>query len=378
LERLYRDQLTEDGYKHEILAEFGEQEEGVYQFKYIEAAQAEFEYGQYKPTTAHDISNWIFSIGVDWNEPRIGTTIAVIGYNRSDGHFYFVDKDIVSRGEWTQLAACQRIAEMNRLWNPAFIYIDKGHGGTQYEILRKYGYDSIRNPQKGKSHPDSKLFQIVKAYDFGSSIETHDLITGMPIKKPAKPFLVENSVRRFESLTFHYPKTDSRYTKALSGYIIDRITPAGQPVYKMQDEEAGDHMLDAVNLGLLAFTLEKTEFGRPYFDASISFAARIGAPVDEKPSRDKRFDNEKEKHRPTPGRGEVGQSNQLNLFSQPEGVPARHHTLGPPVRLWRNPGFAHDGPSPTPRSREEAFREAERRLLGPRRYRPSRPSRAKF
>jgi len=361
LEDFFHEQLTEDGYKHEVLAQFGEQEEGVYQAKYVEIAQSEYKYSEQTVNP-----NWHYSMGVDWNDRKVGVTIVVVGYDPANGLFYLVDKQIVSRGDYTQLAACEKVAEYNRLWNPFTIYIDRGFGATQYEVLRKFGFDSIAT--KGKSHPDSKLSRIVKAYDFGGTIETHDLFTKELVKKPAKPFLVENSVRRFETCTIKYPKSDDKFTSALLGYIVKRMTMAGMPVYEQENTRVGDHVLDAVNLALVAFTLEKTPFGKPKYDNTIAYSPGIGL-ID----GDTGKHISAESHKPQSGRADFAN---VNTISKPD-LPAAHTNKEAGVKIWNWPGFGHDAPRPKSRSMQQASNDARKRIgMSPRR--PSAPKRRKF
>jgi len=371
-ERFFRSQLTEDGYKHEILAEFGEQEEGVYQNKYIELAQDDYDYGDYKPNP-----NWIYMMGVDWNDVKIGTTLAVVGFEPASGLFRLVDKVVMTRSERTQLSACQKVAELNRFWNPTMIYVDKGFGTTQIEVLQKFGYDSLAG--EGANSPNARLRNIVKGYDFGGSIEIRDLFTKQPISKKAKPFLIENSVRRFEQLTFKYPSSDELFTKALQGYIVKRITTTGVPVYEMQDESVGDHFLDAVNLALVAFTLEKSAFGAPKHEARISFSAEIGAILrgDKDP---RKALQEKEAHRPKMGRAAAVEGGSDRLVVPEHGeLPMNTASVDGargPVKLWSWPGFGRDAPRPRVRSLREAMSDASQRLnRQPSRRGSSRPRR---
>jgi replicative DNA helicase len=149
-DKSFKEQLTAIGYKHEVLADFGEQEEGVFQNSYVQAARKSFKYGEYAYHHA-----WKYTVGVDWNDTKNGTTIAVLGLDPTRNKFVLVDRYIVSREGWTQLSACQKIAEVNRLWNPMAIYLDAGFGGTQWEVLRKFGFDAMSDPAKGPAHPDS-------------------------------------------------------------------------------------------------------------------------------------------------------------------------------------------------------------------------------
>ena len=378
LEALFREQLTEIGYEHEILAHFGEQEQGVFQNTYIQAAKHRYDYGDlpYKNT-------WTYTIGVDWNDIGNGTTISVLGFNPAENIFYIVDRYVVSREGWTQLSACHKIAELNRIWRPIVIYIDAGFGGTQYEVLRKYGYDSLIDPTKGPSHPDSRLRDIVKKYDFGSKVEVHDLFTKRLTSKPAKPFLIESTVRRFESSDIRFPQSDEKLEAQLQGYIIDRITPTGTPVYKAGDESAGDHALDALMLSVLGFTLEVTPLGKPKYDTGIAFSGRFGEGVDALihegdtvihpgNTREKHREN-REKQRPTNGRDSVVNKRE-GLLGGESPLPASNTQKGKQLGLWSWPGFGHDTPKPRVRTLAEAEGDASRRLgLRPRlAHKPSR------
>jgi len=382
LEVLFREQLTEIGYDHEILARFGEQEQGVFQNTYIQAAKHRYNYGDYPHK-----NTWTYTIGVDWNDIGNGTTISVLGFNPAENLFYVVDRTVVSREGWTQLTACHKIAELNRIWRPIVIYIDAGFGGTQYEVLRKYGFDSLVDPAKGPSHPDSRLRDIVKKYDFGSKVDVHDLFTKRLASKPAKPFLVESTVRRFEANDIRFPEDDEKLEAQLQGYIIDRITPTGVPVYKAGDVSAGDHALDALMLSVLGFTLEVTPLGKPKYDTGIAFSGRFGEGTEALVhdgdtvvhSGDRKEKNkvEREKQKPTGGRDSVVNKN-TSLLGSSNDLPASNiHEGRQSVSLWAWPGFGSDSPKPRVRTLKEAETDASSRLgLKPRLS--AKPSRKKI
>ena len=375
IDKYFRSQYTQDGYVHEILAEFGSQTEGVYQIKYVEEAQENYSYSDMKPT-----QGWTYMIGVDWNDMKIGTTIAVVGWDPVSSLFYLVDKEIVSRNERTQLTACNKIAEMNRLWRPDFIYVDKGYGSTQIEVLHDFGAQSMA--RDGVNSPDARLRTIVKPFDFGGTIEVRDIFTHQMVKKPAKPFLVENSVRRFETGSFKFPKTDKDFTAQLLGYIVSRVSVSGRPVYEAQNDKDGDHFLDAVNLAFVAFTMEKSKFGKPSYESSISFAGRFGEnkerPVDSKgkptPGKES-FKKTAQEHKPQPGRSSVSNDTRIlgNSFGEIPGANMASNSS----KLWDWPGFGHDAPRPVTRTLDEAVKQANQRTLRAPSMR-HRPKRAKF
>lgn len=360
-EIMFREQMSDLAFKHEILAQFGEQEEGVFQNVYIQQARQDYKYGDIPYR-----SSWIYTIGVDWNDVKNGTTIIVLGYDPSASRFFIVDKAVVSREGWNQLAACQKVAEFNRVWKPRSIYLDSGYGGTQYEVLRKYGYDSAIDPTKGPQHPDAKLRTVLKQYDFGSKVEVRDLFTKQPVNKPAKPFLVENAVRRFEQSDICFPKSDTDLEAQLLGYVIDRITPTGTPVYKASDEGTGDHLLDALMLACVAFTLEQTPFGKPLYSSHIAFSGNFGdsIPTAEPgetiikpdPAFNKR---ERETHRPSMNRTEVVE--RTSLLEVGKRLPANHTTSGRQISLWSYSGSEDPGNAPRTRSLNEAEKDARRR-----------------
>ncbi len=351
-EAFFKRNLTEIGYKHEILAEFGEQEEGVFQNMYVDAARANYEYGM----MVRDL-NWTYFFGVDWNDVKIGTNILVVGFDPVNLCFFVVDRQVVSRDGWTQLAACQKIAEMNGFWRPEFIYVDAGFGGTQIEVLRDYGWRSLRDPGKGPTHSDSRLRNIIKSYNFGGKIEIFDLVTKQPIPKPAKSFLVENTVRRFETNTIFFPESDKMLEKQLLGYVVDHVTVAGVPIYKPGNEKVGDHALDALMLALVGFTLEKTDFGKPKVNSDFTFCGKFGERITPNfPgglvfTKEKREDP-KEQQRPSMKRTVEVSSEDKVLLTQRKLPASNINEDRAEPKLWDWPGFDHDAPKPKFRSSE--------------------------
>ena len=259
---------TELAWTHEILAEFGEQGEGVFQNAYVDAAKADYRYSDMK----REKYGWIYSIGVDWNSD-VGTEIVVVGYNITEHMFYVVENANIPKQGWTQLAGIKKIIDLNAKWLPQFIYVDEGAGSTNIELLRKYGYDMI---YQHPNDPACFLKDRVKSYNFSSKIEARDPVTKQIIKKHAKPYLVENAVRRFEEQTIVFSKQDHQLERQLLNYIIERVTPSGVPVYGQNVPELGDHKVDALNLALIGFKLELSSLGKPTHSQAIAMAGRFG------------------------------------------------------------------------------------------------------
>jgi len=359
-EAFFQENMTSIAYKHEVMAEFGEQEEGVFQNSYVQTAMQDYRYQDMAPNPG-----WTYSFGVDWNDTAIGTTIVVLGFNPTVKKFIVVDRHIVSRENWTQLAACQKIANLNRVWNPMAIYIDAGYGGTQDEVLRKFGYDSMIDPAKGPSHPDSKLRNIVKKYFFGGSVETHDLFTHQITKKPGKAFLVENTVRRFEASDIHFSKFDDVLQRQLQGYVVKRRSVSGVPIFAAEEDTIGDHTLDALMLSIMAFTLEVSPLGKPKIEVKMAFSGNIGERTDpiihegdlviDNPYRNKT----KPTSKPTTDR--THDIVETSLISVNKSIPASH-MRETQLSLWNNPNFSHDGPAPRSLNLAEREKRARSRL----------------
>ena len=127
------------------------------------------------------------------------------------------------------------------------------HNSTNYELLRKTAYEQ-RHKQGDRD--TAKLLDILKKYDAGASLKIKDPITSAEIRAPAKPFMVNASVRMFEQSRIVISANDQVLEKQLRSYIVERMTPTKVPVYGLAEPKVGDHRLDALNLAIVAFQLE--------------------------------------------------------------------------------------------------------------------------
>jgi len=237
----------------EYMAEFVAQDIGVFQPDYIINAYTipPYEYGNVPGLN----KGWTISIGVDWNS-NAGTEMVVTAMDNKQ-HIWVVECANVIKQGWTQLAAVEKLLELVRKYRPKFVYADKGFGSTQAEIIKKYS-QQIRMTKP--EDPVSMLYDNFVSYDFGSKIEVRDPVDGNLIKKPAKDWLVQNCVRRFEEGRIHIPIQEELLKKQLHNYVIDRTSLAGVPVYGQNNVRIGDHRLDAFMLAVLAYKMEMTEF----------------------------------------------------------------------------------------------------------------------
>lgn len=342
----HRENLTQAAYLHEILAEFGEEEEGVLQKQYIDRARVDYSYETMKPT-----AGWIYGIGVDWNAARIGTEIVVVGWNGEK--LMPVEAVNISIVGWTQLSAIEQLVALNDKWMPEFIYVDEGFGSTQIEVLKQYGLENI-----GKDPNKARLKDIIKPINFSSTIEVYDPFDKQPVKKPMKPFIVENAVRYFEQETVSISRDDKILVDQLENYIIQRRTQSGMPVYCAREERIGDHRLDAFFLALLGFAQNYSSLLKVSYAVSIAITRRIGEAQIQQQQLAEMGDAivvaDPRQHRPQALRQHRQAPSDRMAISQDiitRGAQLPGHLIGDNAPLWAHPGFMRDEPPPSSRGR---------------------------
>lgn len=253
-----REELSEMRYTQEVMAEFGEEEMGVYQKKFIEAAVAEGRRLNYKyittwpkaeresylkSTAGHNIR----ILGIDWDKYAAATNMVCIEFDRyhqtETGQvvpcFRILFREEISRSDFTYVNAMNKVIALNDEYNFDFIAIDRGYGEVQLEMFHKYG----------EEHPRSGLAEKVIGYQFSQKIEVTDPYTRKKDKKHMKPFMVNNSVNVFEKEKMILCPDDKVMITQLEEYRVKSISAAGLPVYTDENE----HAIDAMNLALLAF-----------------------------------------------------------------------------------------------------------------------------
>lgn len=269
---------NETDWEHEYAAEWGEEKEGVYSQAYIERAVAlsrtllgndgRWDYKKQIPK-----GGCTYTIGVDWNSSANGVQIVVAEMDPMlitsedmqkgiRNRFRIATRVDVDSKEFTQTKAVQKIIELNRIWNPKAIYVDEGYGMTQIEDLRRYAH----------KHPESKILSRLKGINFSSMHEVKDPANKTTIKKPMKPFMVNNAVRYFEDNVILLNKSDTEFEKQLRDYTVAKRSREGRPVYS----EGNDHILDAFNLAILAFTMEFSDLGKPVYTSNMHMTGPMG------------------------------------------------------------------------------------------------------
>ncbi len=266
MEAELRAQLTEQGYIHEVLAEFGTQEKGVFnKAKVDESTQEDFytydelTYSQKvacenndRYPTVLDYSkenpapvNPFRCMGVDWDKYQAGSSLLILDYDVILQKFKVIKRVEVPRGEYSYDNAINLVIELNEIYRPSWIYCDAGSGEYQIERLHMYG----------EEHPTSGLRNKVKRWQFKQSLDITDPTSGIVHKEPMKPFMVTQLQIAFERNKMILSPFDEVLHKQLIDYEVAKLGAGNIPTFSSKDE----HFVDALGLSYLAFVLEFPE-----------------------------------------------------------------------------------------------------------------------
>ena len=275
-----RDELSEMRYVQEVMAEFGEEELGVYQKKYIYEAIKEGERLGYRYITKWSKQDreaylkrtqgqCIRILGVDWDKYAAATNMVCIEFDRfhqdADGRivplFKMLFRIEIARSDFTYVNAMNKIIELNDEYKFDWIAIDRGYGEVQLEMLHKYGLE----------HEETGLADKVIGYQFSQKIEVTDPYTRKKDSKDLKPFMVNNSVNLFEKGKIVLDPKDKTMVQQLEEYRVKSISASGKPIYTDENE----HAIDSMNLALLAFEQHYGELLKKVFSIKTIFIGTL-------------------------------------------------------------------------------------------------------
>lgn len=275
-----RDELSEMRYVQEVMAEFGEEELGVYQKKYIYEAIKEGERLGYRYITKWSKQDreaylkrtqgqCIRILGVDWDKYAAATNMVCMEFDRfhqdADGRivplFKMLFRIEIARSDFTYVNAMNKIIELNDEYKFDWIAIDRGYGEVQLEMLHKYGFE----------HEETGLADKVIGYQFSQKIEVTDPYTRKKDSKDLKPFMVNNSVNLFEKGKIVLDPKDKTMIQQLEEYRVKSISASGKPIYTDENE----HAIDSMNLALLAFEQHHGELLKKVFSIKTIFIGTL-------------------------------------------------------------------------------------------------------
>ena len=144
-----KDELTEMRFVQEVLAEFGEEEMGVYQKKYIEQALAEGKRINHKYTTdftEEELEEYLKKprsgpriLGIDWDKFGASTNMACMELDKFhineageiEPKFKVLFRVEIPRSEFTYVNAINKIIALNEIYDFDHIAVDRGYGRLQ-------------------------------------------------------------------------------------------------------------------------------------------------------------------------------------------------------------------------------------------------------
>ena len=274
-----KNELSELRYVQEVMAEFGEEELGVYQRKYIEEAIRKGNLCDHRYTTEmskaeldeflKNRNHGIRILGIDWDKTQAGTNMVCLELDTNYINEHGIKEPVfkvlfrieIERNDFTYSNALDTIIKLNEQYNFDHIALDRGYGEVQLELLKKYG---IENPQTG-------LAEKTVGYQFSEKIEVRDPYTHKKDKKPLKPFMVNNSVIVFERGKILFNPKDTVMHEQFYGYKIKSISSSGLPIYTDEDE----HIVDALNLCLLSFEQNYGELFKKVVNTRVKLISGI-------------------------------------------------------------------------------------------------------
>lgn len=150
MEDQFRAELTQSQYDHEILAIFGTEEAGVFDknkldkaltFKYYtydkltenDKRKIELSGGNYPDEYIYDRNNLppynpFRCMGVDFDKYQASSSIIILDFDIDIRKFKVIKRIEVPRGEYTLDNAVKMIIELNDIYKPSWIYVDRGYG----------------------------------------------------------------------------------------------------------------------------------------------------------------------------------------------------------------------------------------------------------
>ena len=254
MDREFRNSLSMMAYIQEIMAEFGLSDNSVFDTDLVNRSTT---IGTSE--SLHDVivnrDRYIVSLGCDWNADKVGTRICVIAYSKVEHKVIIANLSNVRREGWTQVAAVEKIVELNRLYLPDYIYVDEGFGEANVQQLKLIAVNLFGKVPT--NHPDLRLRNVTPV-NFASTLELRDVMTGEIRKKYFKNFIVETTKRALETglLAFKDP-ISAPIVEQMKNYVIKSRAANGREVYEAKNNEIGDHDLDAFMIALAGLQLNE-------------------------------------------------------------------------------------------------------------------------
>lgn len=253
VEKMFRDTTDPVTYAQEYLADFAELSDGVFKTKCLNASVEDYDIS--KEALPEYSADYI--LGVDWNKAA-GTHMVIV--ENLHGKLRLVQKIVIPESEYMQTESVDYIIDLNNKWRFKYVFVDAGYGSTQTELMRKH---DLTNPAAMFQH---KLFPVA----MNQSIDVIDPISGEPVKRNAKHFLVQQTKKLLEDGFLVLPKSEDTTASAgglmglvqqMRNFRVEGLSVYGLPKYS----QGQDHTLTAYYLAIGGYYWKDGDFrGAPY------------------------------------------------------------------------------------------------------------------
>ena len=240
---------SEVAWTREWLAEFPEVGAGVFAKKYVDQARRTYSYIDYKKRVEQQSKSGVKipprTIGVDWdkhNQDGAGSNIVVL--EKVDRHRYrLIYREEIEQAQFTLRNAVQRVIELNDLFNPQWIYIDRGNGEYQLEEFQAYG----------QQFPRTGFLEKIVGVQF-AEVVIDPLPNGGFIKKRFKEAMVGLLTKWFEEQSIEIPIGDNQLIRQLIEYHVVSKTDNS-----IKYVDKNDHIIAAMGLAAMAMHHKVTQ-----------------------------------------------------------------------------------------------------------------------
>jgi hypothetical protein len=232
VERIRKSVGNQNTWESEYLAEFPQLGENAIPLQQITDAMRGEGY-----STNHPKNGNPRVIGVDWDKFQAGVNISVVELSQSTGIHTVIYREEVPRGEYTLTNAVKRVINLNTVFNPEIVIVDRGYNEMGVEELKLFG----------KNHPESGLAEKVIGVSFSEKVTIHDPVSGAPLDKRFKGVMINNLLYLLEERKLIFDKDDEKFKNQLRGYRVVSNSVTG-PKAASKDE----HIIDAVGMACFA------------------------------------------------------------------------------------------------------------------------------
>lgn len=260
----------ENQFLQEYMAEWGHEAFGVYAADLVDRSLRDYRYlpfvsysgKKYQGCIAEKDPGNIYMMGVDWNEEKAGTRLVIWEYIRNHPDrslvgklrvFYHENvsdeiKKIKNIKHQHNIEVTKRVIALAEKYNCSSVYLDKGHGHTNFELILSW------YKRQGRLAEAKARYKVI---DFGEIIQIRTA-DGRLEDKYAKEFMVGSAVKFFEQDMLVFPEfEDERYSLVgqFREFVVEKIGASGRRKYTDNNEDSHT----AAILGLHAFVLEYSE-----------------------------------------------------------------------------------------------------------------------